>query len=108
MDLESRVHRLRITLRDELKTAGANLPMDMYEAVQVLQRAYRGWRIRQAVSLLYVEERIVLVFDETSRRGAVQFLQLTHFAFNRMDWCILEFYYDEKTFASTWIPPRVS
>jgi hypothetical protein len=81
-DISQRLARLRLGLRAQREDKQIG---DLWEeAVISVQRTYRGYRLRRVVSLLYAE-KYFKVWDVGSGR---------------------EYYYDKKTGASSWLPPR--
>lgn len=84
MNLEKQLQNLRHGLRAELRKSGASIEFTVDEATVLIQRVYKGFRIRKLVSLLYCE-RIVRVWDTQTVR---------------------DFFHDKRTGLSSWIPPR--
>eukprot|EP01042_Synura_sphagnicola_P032370 gene32370-41649_t len=82
---EQRLIKLRRTLRQSLRRANPqDFPLDEDDSSCIIQRVFRGYRVRLVISLLYVE-RTVVVWEAASCR---------------------EYYYDKVTGRSSWRLPR--
>lgn len=68
VQLEARMREMRQNLRNSIRSTGQDLKMSDDEAALVLQRTFKGYRIRRLISLLFVE-RFVRVWDEALGRG---------------------------------------
>ena len=66
---EQRLIKLRRTLRQSLRRANPqDFPLDEDDSSCIIQRVFRGYRVRLVISLLYVE-RTVVVWEAASCRG---------------------------------------
>ncbi len=68
-EVEDRLRNLRRNCRQELIRDGVNTSTSDEDAIVVIQRVFRGHKVRRIVSALFVD-RIVRVWDSEAGRGS--------------------------------------
>lgn len=131
VELEVKMNKLRARLRADVRASGGNVEWTEGEAIVVIQKLLRGYRIRKLISRA-IAERTIKVWDASSLRGQIAQLEtdmmLVHAVMCRIcvyicttTVCICpllaefvmyirmvaEYYFDKFTGESSWTPSRV-
>ena len=108
--IEDRLRNMRSGFRHTLLADGVKLEFTDEDGIAVIQRVFRGFRIRRVMSLLYAD-RIVRVWDAEAGRGMNDICKHdANYAciYNCFYNCFSsDFFYDRESQQSSWTPPTV-